>query len=327
MLAPVPERPESVGRQERGPGEGRLRAQGAVQLDRVTARLVDLEGELIAREDDAGAHVARARLGGEEGHRFLGDSRSLADEILAEDELPPARVLVTRAGVRIGATLHLVVADRLGLDPAARLHEHLLDRRAFRGGEVLGLPPDLAGGAGGAEALHGAHRVVGAKEKIDALAHRNGERIDRQGCTVRGLDRRHRRQAHVTRLDQGGRPSDRHGLRGHPVHLRRGEHRGSGKAPGAVGDGANAHARRVVPGEPVEVAVADVGLLDLAMDEAGVGVGRPADARRLEGPSGQVASEAKHRLAARESSMPLALPSRRAGRLGDRHQPRPKAVG
>ena len=88
-----------------------------------------------------------------------------ADEVLAEDELPAAGVLVARPGIGVRAALHLAVADRLRFDPAAGLDQRLIDPRALAGGEVLRLPPRLERRARGAEPGDRAHGLVRPEEE------------------------------------------------------------------------------------------------------------------------------------------------------------------
>ncbi len=257
--------------------------QHAVQLDRMAAGLVDLEGHLVAGEDDGGAEVLGARLRREERHRLLRDPRGVADQVLLHHELPAAGVLVAAAGVRVGAALHLAVPHRLGLDAAPGLVEGLLDVRALARAEQLPLAPDLGRGAGGPEALDRPHGRLGAEQQVDALAEGHRERVDLDRRPVAPPLRGHRGQPDVGLLDEGGGPGEGHGLGGDAVRLGGAQDLRGGEPPGAVGDRAHAEARRVRPGDRVEVAVPDQEVLGLALDEPRVGVARPADRRRVEG--------------------------------------------
>src|SRR5207248_5412394 len=125
--------------------ERRLRAELAVQLDRMAARLVDLQRHLATVED----HRRRTRL-----LRFRAKQRGglfrralgVAREVVALDELPAFRALVPANAVRVRAVLHFALVDGRRLDATTRLVQLLLDVRAFRAREglVLALPVEIA---------------------------------------------------------------------------------------------------------------------------------------------------------------------------------------
>ena len=78
----VAERPELVDRQERVARVRQLHPEDAVQLDRVPARLVDLEGELAAVEED-GPPALGAGRGHEERLGLVGDARASSARCIA----------------------------------------------------------------------------------------------------------------------------------------------------------------------------------------------------------------------------------------------------
>ncbi len=93
-------------------------------------RLVDLEGHLLGVDHDRHA-PRRALVGSQERDGLLADARRLAVEAERLDVLPAA--LAAGAGVlaRVAADLELVALGGIGVDSAAALDEHLLDRAAL----------------------------------------------------------------------------------------------------------------------------------------------------------------------------------------------------
>jgi hypothetical protein len=76
QLRAVLQAPELAEVEEAGAGEGGLPPEDAVELDRVTDRLVDLQGELARLEHEV--HLAGGALGGgEQLDRLLGDLLAL----------------------------------------------------------------------------------------------------------------------------------------------------------------------------------------------------------------------------------------------------------
>src|SRR4029077_19168728 len=62
LIAPVAERAEAIGREERRAGERGLGPKRPVELDRVAAALVALEHQLVRAEDHRRPDVLRTRL-------------------------------------------------------------------------------------------------------------------------------------------------------------------------------------------------------------------------------------------------------------------------
>src|SRR6266511_990523 len=163
QLRAVPQRPELAQVEPGRTGERRLPAEDAVQLDGVPDRLVDLQRELLAADDDGGLAL-RALRRGHQRPRLFGHPRGVLAEVQLVDQLPAAGAVL--APVRwVGAPLGRAFADNGGRDAGPALAHVLVDAMPLGGDEPLAGVPDLVDpfgdvGAGAAGLACGVHQQV-----------------------------------------------------------------------------------------------------------------------------------------------------------------------
>src|ERR1700693_4633484 len=116
--------------EETGPREIRLPAHDAVEFGRVAARLVDLQRNLRAAEDDV--HLARRALRRDEQlARLLSDPRRVFAESRRRDDFPSAGLVEPDVSGK-GSVLRVVLADGERRHPGSGLVEQLRYLRAVR---------------------------------------------------------------------------------------------------------------------------------------------------------------------------------------------------
>src|SRR6185369_12480552 len=194
-------------------------------------RLVDLEGHLLAAEDQVRRVERRAHVGGEEGPCLLRDPGGVGRQVQLADELPAARaVLAADAGV--APALGLVLADRGRAHARAALDDVLVDARALERDEPLARVPDPMAGLReiGAVLLH---RPGHALEEVALLGQADRPRVLAAVALPVAGRRLLRDEAEVRTGDERGRAGDGGGLLAGPP---------GGRGPD-VGDGEEAPAR------------------------------------------------------------------------------------
>ena len=182
---PVAELAEHPRLHERAAGEGDLAAEGAIELGRVAARLVDLEADL-ARLEQERARSDRAGRGGEEREDLFAHAVDVAAEVERPDPLPARLEAVAALPGRVAPALRdAVVADREDVHPARAVRERLRDVGALGGDEALLLPRPVHPRLGALQA-----RIALAKRAHRGVEHRellldgDRERVDRDGRLV-----------------------------------------------------------------------------------------------------------------------------------------------
>ena len=218
VVGAVAVRPALVERQEAGAGVAGLGAEDPVKLDRVAARLVDLEGGLARIEDD-GRHVVGARLRGQQLDGLLGRAAGVLGQVHRLEVLVAGRRVLAAEAVRERAPLGVVLADRQRLDAGAGLDQGLLDVAAFGRGEDLADALALEGALGDGDPAHGAHRGIGRQEHGQLVVDGDRERVDLDGRAV-AADRADR-LAEVDGLgeDEGAGAGDLDGAAGDALDL------------------------------------------------------------------------------------------------------------
>ena len=156
-------------------------------------RLVDLQLHLT-RVEHQGRDLARALGRGEQRHGLGTDTFGLLDQAQRADVLVAGRLHVSAERVRVAAPLHVTVGDRDGLDAAARVRDHLLDRGAVARSEPGRAAEEVEAGLGEGESGHALHHARGLHQQGDLLLERHGEGVLLHGRAPRGRGRVHRRQ-------------------------------------------------------------------------------------------------------------------------------------
>ena len=141
-VARVAHRAAVAGGEPRRAGVGLLHAEHAIELDRVTDRLVDLQLHLPGIEHQ-GRDLARALGRREQGDGLGADALGFLDQAQGADVLVAGGLHVAAEGVRVAAPLHVAVGDRDRLDAPAGVRDDLLDRGAVARGEPRGAPEEV----------------------------------------------------------------------------------------------------------------------------------------------------------------------------------------
>jgi hypothetical protein len=235
-------------------------------------RLVDLEGDLLAVQDDR-ARALRALRRAEQRDRLLGHARRIGEEVEAEDVLP-ARRRAQPAAVRgrVGAHLQVVAVGRVRGDPRAGGHGLLGTGRALGRREGLALAPGAAAGDRSHEALvAGAQCRLDGEEQLELVLQRDREGVElvRRGPVAGGGS--HWREGPGGRRRLRLRDGERAGEG--RLRAARGDVAGGGEAPAAADLDADTDAlrRRAVDG--VDAAAEHGDRLAADVDVARLGVG------------------------------------------------------
>src|ERR1022692_1971644 len=126
-----------------------LAAQDAVELDGMADRLVDLQAQLRAVEDEVELALG-ALIGAVQRHGFFGDARGVPDQVPLVDQLVALKLMLPAEGIRIRALLDLAVfVGQRRVADAAEV-AGLIDQAAERGGEDLAAALEAHGAFGGA---------------------------------------------------------------------------------------------------------------------------------------------------------------------------------
>src|ERR1017187_2728696 len=249
-----------------------LAAQDAVELDGMADRLVDLQAQLRAVEDEVELALG-ALFGAVQSHGFFGDARGVPDQVPLVDQLGPLKLMLPAEGIRIRALLDLTVfvGQRLVADAAEVAS--LIDQAAERGGEDLAAALEAHGAFGQGDAWIAAQLAVDIEEQGHVAVHRDGEGIDADGRDPLGLVLLLGRERDVVLLGEsaGARDFEREGRGG--VDAVAGEIVCGGEAPAAVGQDANRQAHRDGTGDVAGFAVLGGNLAVADFHDARVGVG------------------------------------------------------
>ena len=278
---------QQVGSQERRAGEGRLVAQGAVQLHGVAAGFVDLQRQLAAADNQVGGDVGRAGVGGEQFGGLLGNAAGVVEQVHLGDVFPAGATLVASEGLRIRTALDFAVAYGGGLDAAAGFVDGLVDVRPLGVGESALLSNENQVAHAGADLGHGGHFRVGGQQQGQLVVQGHGERVDADGSGIAApagygwAEELGRRQAGAVLPGRGA--GDLHRLAGGLVGSDGGQFAGGGEPPRAIVKSADAQADRFVGGHGLHHAVADGDALLAVGHQSDVGVLRAALAGGGEG--------------------------------------------
>ncbi len=200
-----------IERQEGRTGVRGLLSQDAVELDGVAARLVNLQRELGAADDEGrlrgGANLRRQKL-----RRLVGDPGSVAEQVQATDvlvargrEVPPERI-------GIGTGLDVLLGDGGGDDAAPRLDYPLVDVRPLRRRERFFRPPKLEEPLGDFYPVAAAHLLRRADQEVHPFLEGDGERFLDDAGSPRVRYRLLGRQSYVVGLEARARAGDGHRL-------------------------------------------------------------------------------------------------------------------
>jgi len=144
--------------------KGCLGAEYPVQLDRVAARFVDLQGQLWAIQDER-RHPAGALRRAEQGDGLLAHAPCISYQVPLLDELVAGCALVPTERVRVGPLLHLSLTHSRGHQAQTAFDDLLLDVAALGAGKGLALADKRHAGLGDGHAGHGTGLSVGCYEQ------------------------------------------------------------------------------------------------------------------------------------------------------------------
>ena len=173
----VLQRPQFLEGQKAHAGKIRLRAEHAVELDRVADRLVNLQAHLRAAQDDV-LHAARALVGLEERHALLGDAARVAEEIEFLHQLVTASLVLPAKRVGIRPPLDLAARERRRHEPGAGLGLELADVGAQTRNKQLIDPPEIHARFGKRDSLHLAKLGVHFQHQVQAGRDRDRKGVD-----------------------------------------------------------------------------------------------------------------------------------------------------
>ena len=179
------QRVELVERRERRARVVRLIAEHAIELSRVTDRLVDRQPQVRRIDDDVVAarrDRGRRHLLLEQRRNFVGVLREVVD---VREVLPALPGWRRRAPHRLERACGFVDADRSEI--ALHAHALLRDARAGQRGEVLLLAHEHRVGRDAIDQLRRERPVVEREQKVDLVLFGHRERIDLVTGDVRGV--------------------------------------------------------------------------------------------------------------------------------------------
>src|SRR5215510_10860009 len=151
----------------------------------MAARFVDLKCELGAVENERRV-LPRTYLGREQCDGLGRDTFGVPNQVSIGDVLPAAGALIAER-IRMGASLHLGIADSCCRNRTTTLVEDLFDEGAFRIRKEFMIAYRDGIGFGNPHAGIPAKDFVSAEEQIEFLFQRDGKRIDfDRGCVLSG---------------------------------------------------------------------------------------------------------------------------------------------
>ena len=280
------ERPEAVEREEAGPGVVRLHPQDAVELGGMPDRLVDLERELRAFEDDIGLAV-RTGVRAQESDRFLADPGRVLHPGDGLDELEP-KGLVVAVTLGKAPSLNFTVRHRGRAVAAPGSGGRLVDLRALRAEVELALADEGEKALGDRDSLHAAERFVHPKEQVELSLERYGERIDGTGRAPRSAARRLGGEDDGVASNGSARTRERDGVGRAGFRALAREHVGARVAPGAPVEDADSDPPRLRAIDAAHLPVLDLEVFPIGFEEANVReFGAPGDGG-IEGELGEI---------------------------------------
>ena len=175
-VGPVAVAAQLFGGGEGGPGQVHLVAEDPVELVGVAHRLVDLQHQLVAHQDQV-ALAGGAGLGRAQGHRLVAHARPLGRQVQVAHELPPGALVVASEGGRPAAPLDVAVGRGGGREARAGADQLLVHGGPLAGGHPLLLASEGQAGLADHGLLGPLQRGVAGLQQLELVGHRNLEGV------------------------------------------------------------------------------------------------------------------------------------------------------